>query len=27
LGMIATIRRRSSLPKSALLASHIETAE
>ena len=27
LGMIETIRRRSSLPKSALLASHIETAE
>jgi branched-chain amino acid transport system permease protein len=27
LGMIETVRRRSSLPKSALLASHIETAE
>jgi branched-chain amino acid transport system permease protein len=27
LGMIETIRRRSSLPKSGLLASHIETAE
>jgi branched-chain amino acid transport system permease protein len=27
LGMIETIRHRSSLPKSALLASHIETAE
>src|SRR6201997_3690399 len=27
LGMIETIRRRSSLPKSALLASHAETAE
>jgi branched-chain amino acid transport system permease protein len=27
LGMIETIRRRSALPKSALLASHVETAE
>src|ERR1700754_2869121 len=27
LGMIETIRRRSSLPKSGLLASHVETAE
>jgi branched-chain amino acid transport system permease protein len=27
LGMIETIRRRSSLPKSALLASHVESAE
>jgi branched-chain amino acid transport system permease protein len=27
LGMIEMVRRRSSLPKSALLASHIETAE